>query len=34
MMTNLQILEAFETEISKINDIDKPVTRDSLYFLN
>lgn len=33
-MTNLNILTAFETEIGKINDVNKPNTDDSLYWLN
>lgn len=33
-MTALQILTAFELEIGKIDDLNKPLTDDSMYWLN
>lgn len=33
-MKNIDIIVGFELEINKIDDIDKPVTDDSLYWLN
>lgn len=33
-MTALQILTAFELEIGKIDDLNKPLTEDSMYWLN
>jgi hypothetical protein len=34
-MTNIELLEAFETEINLVNDnINKPLTTDSEYFIN
>nr|DAE75586.1 MAG TPA: hypothetical protein [Caudoviricetes sp.]DAJ77970.1 MAG TPA: hypothetical protein [Caudoviricetes sp.]DAV74089.1 MAG TPA: hypothetical protein [Bacteriophage sp.] len=33
-MKYIDILEAFETEIGVINQVEKPLTSDSLFWLN
>ena len=33
-MKYINILEAFETEIGVVNEIEKPITRDSLFWIN
>jgi hypothetical protein len=33
-MRHIDILEAFETEIGVVNQVEKPLTTDSMFWLN